>query len=442
MKTAPGGVRKTAVAGGPPAYNAPMSDPAASAPQSLADVAPDALRDQAEAAGDAWRIELSAYAGPMDLLLYLVKRHEIDLNNIPMARLTAQYMLHVKAIQSLDVDRAAEFLVMAATLLEIKSRMILPSEAQNKAAPGAAGDGGGADHDDGHETADPRLLLVQQLLAYKKFKDAAWELERRQGEFENRFVAQARKGRAPIDPTLLPKQAELDLDDLNVLDLQKAFEALAESIGFQGDHQVSYDDTPIALHADDIADLLARDGAESPEKLARGMTLRELFTGRKSKSEMIGLFLATLELVRNFIVRVAVDEGQPGNPDCVRLVLRPEADRVKDKEDNDTQRDWRDPFTGEVQYAWPDEETGKRARRRLHLRAIVKARTEAEASGRKFDLKAWKKQQEALAKARGLALAEMEDVSEDDLLEEEVFAADKLPEHPGEPPMPEVPEVK
>ncbi len=420
-----------------------MPDPAATPalPHSLADTLGDAnptLRDQAEAGGDEWRIELDAYAGPMDLLLYLVKRHEIDLHNIPMAKLTAQYLLHVKAIQSLDVDRAAEFIVMAATLLEIKSRMILPFDSGKTDGNAPRAD----DRDDGMgETTDPRLALVQQLLAYKKYKDAAWELERRQTDFENRFIAHARKGRAPIDPATLPAQVELDLDDLNVLDLQKAFESLAESIGFLGDHQVSYDDTPIALHADDIADLLTRDGAESAEKLARGMTLRELFTGRKTRSEMIGLFLATLELVRNFIVRVTVENGQAGDPDCVRLVLRPQADRVLDQTQNDTVRDWKNPRTGEMEYAWPDDESGKRAKRRLFLRAIVKARLEADAAGRKFNLKAWKKEREEQALAQGRTL-EVEDVSEDDLLAEEDFAADKMPDHPGEAPMPQVPEVK
>lgn len=420
-----------------------MSDLAPPPPQSLADIAPDALRQEAEdgAVGDAWRIELDAYAGPLDLLLYLVKRHEIDLNNIPMAKLTAQYILHLKAISNMDVDRAAEFLVMASTLLEIKSRMILPEEDRKNDAGGA--NQAQAEDAGGQESSDPRLALVQQLLAYKKFKDAAWELERRQAEWENRFLVQARKGRAPIDTAELAKSVELDLDDLNVLDLQKAFESLIESIGYLGDHQVSYDDTPLAVHADDIADLMTRDAAESPEKAARGMTLRELFLGRKNRSEMIGLFIATLELVRNFIVRIVVDEGNLGSPDCVRLVLRPEAERLNDKQTNDIQKDWRDPHTGEMQYAWPDEETAKKAKRRLHLRAIVKARSEAEALGRKFDLKTWKKQQEALAKARGAAdaLADLDDVSEDDLLEEEGFASDKMPPPSGEMPMPEVPKV-
>ncbi len=420
-------------------YNPPMPDDAPQPPQTLADIAPEALRQQTEdgAAADAWRIELDAYAGPLDLLMYLVKRHEIDLHNIPMAKLTAQYILHLKAITRMDVDRAAEFLVMASTLLEIKSRMILPEEDRRNESGGPAAESEAPER----ESGDPRLALVQQLLAYKKFKDAAWELERRQKEWEDRFPAHARKGRAPINTAELAKGVELDLDDLNVLDLQKAFQSLVESIGYLGDHQISYDDTPIAVHAEDIADLLMREAAESPEKAARGMTLRELFTGRKNRSEMIGLFIATLELVRNFVVRIVVDENQLGSPDCVRLVLRPQAERTNDQKTNDIQKDWRDPHTGEVQYAWPDEETGRKAKRRLHLRAIVKARAEAEAAGRKFNLNAWKKQQEALAKARGQAAAELEDVSEDDLMEEEGFAADKMPEPAGETPMPEVPKV-
>ncbi|MEM1027746.1 MAG: segregation/condensation protein A [Planctomycetota bacterium] len=323
-----------------------------------------------------YRVQLDAYAGPLDLLLYLVKRHEIDLQDIPMAKLTEQYLDHLKVIQSLppnapgsvtmDVDRAGEFLVMAATLVEIKSALLMPHVQSESDEDG----------DDPTEdaTVDPRFELVQQLLAYKRYKDASMALDERRSEWDVRFPAGAK---APKPPAASPEDeaaesaapAELDLEDVNVMDLCAAFGRMLDAIGFTGDHEVTYDDTPISLHADDIADRLERDGG------ADGMTLRELFVGRKSRSEMIGLFLATLELVRQRRVQVA---QAPAGGD-IRLQLRPASDR-NDLDDRDDQapgidaRDWRNPETGEVEYEWPDEASRLRAEKRAKIRATYAAK--------------------------------------------------------------------
>jgi segregation and condensation protein A len=333
-----------------------------------------------------YRVQLDAYAGPLDLLLYLVKRHEIDLNDIPMAKLTEQYLNHLKVIESLpgpgglsgtshpsgggtsgvDVDRAGEFLVMAATLVEIKSALLMP-----RLEADAAEDG---DDPTDEATVDPRFELVQQLLAYKRYKDASLALERRQAEWDQRFPASAPGSKQPRrgeNPSSVDEAAassapvELDLEDVNVLDLCSAFGRMLDSIGFTGDHEVTYDDTPISLHADDIADRLERDGQ------ADGMTLRELFVGRSSRSEMIGLFLATLELVRQRRVRVV----QPGGGGDIQLQLRPASDR-DDLDDSDDQAspDWKNPQTGEVEYDWPDEATRLRAEKRAKLRAVYAAK--------------------------------------------------------------------
>ncbi|MEM8738886.1 MAG: segregation/condensation protein A, partial [Planctomycetota bacterium] len=340
----------------------PPPTPAASAP-------PPASPD--------YRVQLDAYAGPLDLLLYLVKRHEIDLHDIPVARITEQYLHHLRVIESLpgplDVDRAGEFLVMAATLVEIKSAMLMPrleaqDETDNPDAPAP------------DESADPRFELVQQLLAYKRFKDASLALDERRREWDDRFPALASPPPAPARPdpadadpsqgppdTQAPDQArpDLDLEDVNVLDLCAAFGRMLDAIGFTGDHQVTYDDTPLSLHADDIADRLERDGGD------RGMTLQQIFVGRASRSEMIGLFLATLELVRQRRVRVA-QAPQGGE---LRLQLRPPADR-DDLDDSDDQQspDWRDPETGEIQYDWPDDATRRRAEKRAKIRAAYAAK--------------------------------------------------------------------
>lgn len=325
-----------------------------------------------------YRVELDAYAGPLDLLLYLVKRHEIDLNDIPMAQLTEQYLDHLKVIntldgktgeQPMDVDKAGEFLVMAATLVEIKSAMLMPQVQSED-------DGEDSEHDPTQDaTVDPRFELVQQLLAYKRYKDASLALDERRAEWEHRFPAGAKPntkqaaadtpGDSEDEAAASSKPVELDLEDVNVMDLCAAFGRMLDSIGFTGDHEVTYDDTPISLHAEDIADRLERDGG------SEGMTLGTLFIGRKSRSEMIGLFLATLELVRQRRVLVV----QPPAGGDIRLQLRPEADRADlDDSDDQANRDWKNPETGEVEYEWPDEASRLRAEKRARIRATYAAK--------------------------------------------------------------------
>ncbi|MEX0653967.1 MAG: segregation/condensation protein A [Phycisphaeraceae bacterium] len=295
-----------------------------------------------------YRVQLEAYAGPLDLLLYLVRRHEIDLHDIPVAKLTEQYLEHLKLIDLMDMDQAGEFLVMAATLLEIKSQMLMPRP--EEAAEGDADDAEAA------EERDPRFDLVQQLLAYKRYKDASRALERQHEDWSQRFAIhpvrpqQAERAEGEAEPV------ELDLDDVNVMDLCQAFARMLDAIGHQGDHQVTVDDTPISLHAADIFDRLQREGA---------MTLQQIFVGRSNRGEMIGLFLATLELVRENKVRVV-----QGDVDSeIRLEPRSDEEQAALTQQHDAATDWRDPETGEMQYDWPDEGARRRAQRRADLRA-------------------------------------------------------------------------
>src|SRR5690242_18683542 len=107
-----------------------------------------------------YQVDLDTFRGPLDLLLYLVKHNEVDVCDIPIARVAGQFLDYLHVIELVDVEHAGEFLVMAATLMEIKSKMLLP---RNEEA--------------GEEQADPRLELVRQLIEYKKYKDAAVLLE-------------------------------------------------------------------------------------------------------------------------------------------------------------------------------------------------------------------------------------------------------------------------
>ena len=307
-----------------------------------------------------YRVELDAYSGPLDLLLYLVKRHEIDLQDIPIAKLTEQYLEHLKVIQFIDVDSAGDFLVMAATLLEIKSQMLIPRVTEQLAEPGEEG----ATEGDVPATIDPRYELVQQLLAYKRFKEAAIALEHRQEDWAARFPAQPKSASVDPDAAANAQPLELDLEDIHVLDLCEAFGRIIDSIGSTPTHEITYDDTPVSLHAEDIYDRLLRDGA---------MTLQEIFVGRTTRSEMIGLFLATLELVRNRKVRVT--QQRIGGE--IRLEAVPESEQGALVDVDAEPTDWRDPATGEMQYDWPDEEARQRSEHRKQLRAARLAKMRA-----------------------------------------------------------------
>ena len=335
---------------------------------------PDPRSPAPEPRASGFRLDLPAYAGPLDLLLHLVKRHEIDLHDIPIATLTQQYLHHLQAIRTIDVDRAGDFLVMAATLLEIKSQLIIPQPERDPGAHDAEGDLDAAAEGSAEPGVDPRAELVQQLLAYKRFKDAANELERREAAWAARYPVHAAAGEDRPEGEAEIKL--LDLADADVLDLCEAFGRLLDSVGdltrMEASHDVTYDDTPISLHAADIEDRLEREPGHR-------LTLRQLFEGRANRSEMIGLFLATLELVRQrkILVDTPGPTPTPGPAPApggeLQLLLNTDAPDFRGEGDNtdadDEPTDWTDPATGEVTYDWPDPRTRRRYERRQRLRA-------------------------------------------------------------------------
>ncbi len=286
-----------------------------------------------------YRVRLEAFEGPLDLLLHLIRRAEVDIHDIPISSMTEQYLSHLRGVERLDIDLAGEFLVMAATLMEIKSRMV------DRLASGEAEEpererAGRADED----ASDPRFELVQQLLAYRKYRDAADALERRRETWEQR---------APVRPlgvsgeemaaALESQMGELDLDDLTLSDLAEAFAKIVATVNLDrlGEHQVVSDDTPIELHAEDIVDRLTRRAEAARAEL--GLTdadvpsadeaagtlfaqksrarLDELFTGR-TRAEMVGLLLALLDLVRQHRVRFEQGQDAGGARGAVFVALR------------------------------------------------------------------------------------------------------------------------
>lgn len=227
---------------------------------------------------DEYKVQLDVYSGPLDLLLFLIRRDEVDIRDIPIARVTEQYLKFVDVLRELDPEAVSEFLVLAATLMEIKSRMLLPHPPPEEVEV---------------STIDPRLELVRQLLEYKAFKDASRVLE---------AAAETRAQRYSRAPAMPPRdESELELDRVDVWDLLEAFKRLLEQTGKAGGvHEVRVDDTPLALHAADILDSLERAGGEQE--------FETVFGGR-TRPEMIGLFLALLELLRQRRVRAVQDRA-------------------------------------------------------------------------------------------------------------------------------------
>ncbi|NRA57066.1 MAG: segregation/condensation protein A [Phycisphaerales bacterium] len=264
-----------------------------------------------EATGPA--IAIDAFEGPMDLLLHLVRVHEVDIHDIPVALIAERYMAAIADLSTIDIDTAGEFLVMAATLAEIKSRVVAAENLSPEDAERAKREHARADK----EPEDPRAELVRQLLEYKRLRERADALEQRLEIWQSR--ARVAPALRPVRDAEEEAEPALDLEDLTLGDLVEAFERIASAIQFDrlGEHQVTDDDTPIELHQADAVDRLERAHADTGKA---ELPLRDLFNGR-TRPEAIGMFLAILELVRNLRVRAWRGESTDGEPNAIWLGL-------------------------------------------------------------------------------------------------------------------------
>lgn len=224
-----------------------------------------------------FRVELEVFRGPLDLLLYLVRKHEVEITEIPIAPITEQFLSYLELLQELSVDDVGEFLEMASTLVEIKSRMLLPRPEEIE-----------------DPLEDPRHDLVERLLEYKKFKDAASMLEERGREWQQRFPRLA----GDLPPRSRDPAAE-PIHEVELWDLVSAFgRVLRESSAAQPSN-IRYDETPIHVYMTHIH-------AQLRERSRLGFS--ELLNPTMHRSTLIGLFLAVLELVRHHGVHVEQDE--------------------------------------------------------------------------------------------------------------------------------------
>ncbi|MBN1796166.1 MAG: segregation/condensation protein A [Sedimentisphaerales bacterium] len=229
-----------------------------------------------------YRVNLDVFAGPMDLLLYLVRKEEVDIYDIPIARITEQYIMYIEMLKNLDIDLAGDFLVMASSLMQIKSAMLLP-----KAGP---------DDIEAEDFEDPRAELIRQLLEYKKFKDAANLLDACAVEQQQRTARPDTIINRLKDNT----EPEVDMDNVSVWDLLGAFDNILQATGASFDISHIHDDTPIDLYQIEILHRLQTEGA---------MPFERIFDERDNRLVLVGLFLAILELIKDSLIGAEQQEG-------------------------------------------------------------------------------------------------------------------------------------
>lgn len=265
---------------------------------------------------EMYRVKLDSFEGPMDLLLYLIRKHEVDLHDIPLSLIADQYIGFLDDVDRIDIDLAGEFLVMATTLMELKSRM-LAAQADQRDAQKLA-DGSDVEAPD-QTINDPRMELVRQLLEYKKYRDAGDALDHRRLDWEKRYPMKA----APLDDQAvrdaIDDLGEHEVEDLDLSDLVEAFRQIVASVDFNriGEHEVISDDTPLEVHVENIVEHLQ---AKTQSGVHEPSNLRALLVG-KTRPEMVGMFLAILVLVRDQRIGVTMNEGE------VEMILRTEIDQ-------------------------------------------------------------------------------------------------------------------
>ena len=216
-----------------------------------------------------YKVQFEVFEGPLDLLLYLIKKEEVDIYEVNLTRLATQFIEYVEVMRMLDLEIAGEFLVMASTLMYIKSRELLPKDQQVE----------NTEEDDGE---DPRWELIRQLVAYKKFKDAAALLQAREAEQENIFP------RLPVPPeTAAPAGRR---QEASIFDLVNAVSAVLKRAGKRDDLREIFEDRWTVSEKIEALLKLTADAA--------AVTFGRLFEEAASRAEIICTFLALLELIR------------------------------------------------------------------------------------------------------------------------------------------------
>ena len=223
---------------------------------------------------DALEVFLEAFEGPLDLLLYLIRKQNFNILDIPMAGVTRQYLVYVDEIRGRNLELAAEYLLMAAMLIEIKSRMLLPAR---KAAPG-------------QEPEDPRAELVRRLLEYEQIKLAAAALNA-QPQAGRDFL----RAQVTIEQSLAPR-----FPDVNLVDLQQAWQDIQKRARLVEHHHISREELSVREH---MSIVLRRLQGQ------RFMEFENLFDGTKGMPVLVVTFLALLELAKETLIEITQAES-------------------------------------------------------------------------------------------------------------------------------------
>lgn len=227
---------------------------------------------------DAYRVELDDYYGPLDLLLYLIQKDELDIYDIPIGRITEQYLAYVEVIEALSLDVAGEFIVMAATLMRIKARMLLPVQPD----------------DEEMDEEDPRAELVRRLLEYKRYKEMAANLQRLEEE-RHRVHVRAQK------PTDLEEQKEEPQLRVGLYDLLNALSGVFDRVRKDAVHNVVREVFTVQEKNRLIRERLQEEGT---------VRFDELFRDDAIRMEVVVTFVAILELAKRQEIRLMQTEAE------------------------------------------------------------------------------------------------------------------------------------
>lgn len=221
-----------------------------------------------------YQVRLDSFEGPLDLLLHLIKKHEIDIMNIPIALITEQYLQYIEMMKLLNLDLAGEYILMTATLMHIKSKMLLPPT---------------EDEESEEEEGDPREELVRRLLEYKKYKEASQELDEMDRLERDNFL----KG---YFEDLEAEEAEEEnaCHEVSLFDLLEALNDVLKSVRTFKSHEVELEKISVKEKMDGILESLKREGH---------ITFHSLFDNSSTKGDMVATFLALLELIKSRAIR-------------------------------------------------------------------------------------------------------------------------------------------
>jgi segregation and condensation protein A len=228
------------------------------------------------------KVQLEIFEGPLDLLLYLVKKEEVDIHEVNLTKIATQFIEYVQLMKELDLDIAGEFLVMAATLMYIKSRELLPKNQQMEAP-------------EDEDEEDPRWELIRQLVEYRKFKDAAAKLQERELLQEQVYA------RVPGRPEFTAEPAAPQKPEVSIFDLVNAVSSILKRFGQRTQTRDVFEEKWTVSEKIEMIGSLLRQKSR--------MRFSELFEEAMHRSEIVVTFLALLELIRMKHLRVTQEEA-------------------------------------------------------------------------------------------------------------------------------------